>query len=105
MDGITDSNISLRKFQETMKDRTEESGVLQFMGHKELVGHDLENEQQKSFDLAQVCMKNIFPPKWRDVMCFLKNIYLFIGLPQVLVVASRIFSCSVWDLVPCCCCY
>ena len=49
MDGITDSNISLRKFQETMKDRTEESGVLQFMGHKELVR--MKNvRNQKHFD-------------------------------------------------------
>ena len=69
-------------------------------GHTELVGHDLENEQQKSFDLAQVCMKNIFPPKLERCNVGFLNNYLFIWLPQVLVVASRIFSCSMWDLVP-----
>ena len=31
---------------------------------------------------------------------FLKNIYLFIWLRQVLVLACGIFSCGIWDLVP-----
>ena len=30
----------------------------------------------------------------------LKNTYLFIWLCQLLVTASRIFSCGIWDLVP-----
>ena len=31
---------------------------------------------------------------------FFLNIYLFIWLCQVFVLACRIFSCDVWDLVP-----
>ena len=31
---------------------------------------------------------------------FILNIYIFIWLCQVLVVANKIFSCTTWDLVP-----
>ena len=61
-------------------------------GHKELVGHDLENEQQKSFDLAQVCMKNIFPPKLERCNVGFLKIYLFIYL------VAPGFSCGKQDL-------
>ena len=56
------------------------------------------------------------PPLWQSQACSLCGLFLFhtwvhlchvfysvvllIWLPQVLAVASRLFSCSMWDLVP-----
>ena len=37
---------------------------------------------------------------WAEAFFFFLNIYLFIWLHWVLVVARRIFSCSMGDLVP-----
>ena len=44
--------------------------------------------------------KNIMHTTKCGSIHFLKNIYLFIWLCWVLVVACRIFSYGMWDLVP-----
>ena len=41
-----------------------------------------------------------FVSKFICIISFFKKKYLFIWLCQVLVASCRIFSCSIWDLVP-----
>ena len=47
----------------------------------------------------QIYRSSTFQDSWLQKL-FFKNIYLCIWLCRVLVAACRIFSCSLWDLVP-----
>ena len=90
--------------------RTGNSGVLQSMGSKR-VGHNWVTEQQQQWQ-DQIPMQKTgnarrpsekWPPQRAlvaDTGFFIFNFYLFIWLHWVFVATCRIFSCSMWVLVP-----